>query len=159
MPSASRDVIEGNLLLARRFIEDVLGGGNPNSFDELVSDHIRVVTSLKPTGPIEGKAEYVKVLGETVSGQFIDREVTLEELSPLQDGRILAHIHTLATHVGEVFGIPPTNRRIRTNELLLMRFNNSELVELLVGSLIPMEFEMLFAPAIAASVLGRESEV
>lgn len=151
---ADERTLEENMSCARRFIEDVLGGKNQNAFDELVADDIRVSTVLKPGGWIEGKGEYVRVLGETVSGQFSGRELTVLEVAPLLDGRIMARLRAVATHTGEVFGIAATGRRITMHEMYLMRFRDAKLVELFVGSLNPLEFEMLFAPAISAAVLG-----
>lgn len=149
MDQASLTTIEENLALAWRFVDEVLGGGNPNAFDELVADDIKVTTILKPVGIIEGKYEYIKVLGETVSGTFADREISVRDLAPLLDGRVVARIQAKATHVGDVFGIAATHRRLRMHELLLMRFRQGKLAELYVAGLTPLEFEMLFAPAIA----------
>lgn len=154
MEQADRHVIETNLDCARRFIEEVLSGQNPNAFDELVSDDIRVTSVLKPTGVIEGKGEYVHVLGQTVSGQFADRSLTIEDIAPLLDGRVLARLRAEATHVGEVFGIAATHRRIVMRDLQVMRFRDGKLIELFVGGLNPLEFEMLFAPAIAPMLFG-----
>ncbi len=143
-----------NVENARRFIEEVLGGTNPNAFDDLVADDIVVSTALKPEGNIQGKAEYVAVLGATVSGQFSDRKVRIDDIGALVDGRVIARIYAEATHVGEVFGIAATNRRIIMHELHLMRFRDGKLVELFVGGLNPLQFEMIFASAISARILG-----
>jgi hypothetical protein len=150
-------IIKENLVCARRFLEEVLGGKNQNAFDELVADDIRVSTVLKPGGLIEGKGEYVRVLGETVSGQFSDRELTILDVAPLLDGRVMARVRAIATHTGEVFGTPATGRCITMHELCLMRFRDGKLVEVFVGSLNFLEFEMLFAQAISAAVLGPAS--
>jgi hypothetical protein len=155
MEQADPRIIQENLVSARRFIEEVLGGANPNAFDDLVADDIRVITILKPGGVIEGKGEYAQVLGQTVSGQFAGREIVIEDVAALLDGRVMARIVAKATHVGEVFGIAATQRRIAMHELLLMRFRDGRLAELFAGSLNPLEFEMLFAPAISRIVLEQ----
>jgi predicted ester cyclase len=144
-----------NLVLAQRFIEEVLGGKNPNAFDELVADDIVVNTVLKPSGSIHGKAEYVDVLGSTMSGQFSERSLEVHDITPLIDGRVMARVCAHATHVGDVFGVPATHRRITMHELHLMRFRDGKLVELYVGGLNPLQFEMLFAPAISPMVLAE----
>jgi hypothetical protein len=157
MDQADPRIVEDNLISARRFIDEVLAGKNPNAFDELVADDIQITTVLKPGGIIEGKGEYVRVLGETMSGQFADRVVNLLDVAPLLDGRVMARLTAVATHAGEVFGIAATGRRITMHELYLMRFRDGKLVELFAGSLNPLEFEMVFAPAISAIVLGSQS--
>src|ERR1700733_11984717 len=124
MDQVDLHIAEENLALAHRFIDEVLDGKNPNAFDELVADDIRVTTVLKPGGVIEGKGEYVRVLGETMSGQFADRVLTVLDVAPLMDGRIMARLQAVATHAGEVFGIPATGRRITMHELCLMRFRD-----------------------------------
>lgn len=155
MEYVDRDLIEDNVKLARQFIEDVFGGGNPNSFDDLVADDIVVSSVLKPEGLIVGKAEFSAVLGRTVSGgQFSDFELEIEDIAALVDGRVLVRLRGAATHVGEVFGIAPTHRRITMHGLHLLRFREGRLVELTSGGLNPLEFEMLFAPAISKLVFG-----
>jgi ketosteroid isomerase-like protein len=154
MEQADHALLEDNLAIARRFIDEILGAADPSTFDDLVADDIRVTTILKPTGVIEGKSEYLHVLGQTVSGQFANRELIAEDIAPLLDGRVLARVTAKFTHVGEVFGIPPTQQRITMRELLLMRFRDGKIIELVTGSLIPPEFEMLFAPAIRELVFG-----
>lgn len=154
MVQIDRSVIEANVALARRFIEDIFGAANPNSFDEIVADDIRVLSVLKPEGWIEGKAEYADVLGRTVSGQFSDFHIKVEDVVGTLDGRVVARLWLSGTHVGPLFGIPPTNRRIDHHVLQLMRFRDGKLVELISGSLNPLQFEMLVAPAIAKRILG-----
>jgi hypothetical protein len=156
LDQADLRTIEENRALALRFIEDVLGGRNPNSFDDLVADDIRVLTVLKPGGAIEGKAEYIRVLGETMSGQFTGYDLIVEDLVATIDARVVARLRRTATHVGEVFGTPASGRRITMHELHLMRFERGKLVELLTGGLNPLEFEMLFAGPIAEAVLKDE---
>lgn len=155
LDQADLPMIEENLALARRDIEDVLKAKNPNSFDELIADDIQVTTVLHPQGVINGKAEYIRVLGETVSGQFTDYEVSVEDLVSTMDGRVVARLRSSATHVGQVFGMEATGHRITMHELYLMRFRDGKLVELMVGGLNPLEFEMLFAPAITKLVFGE----
>ena len=87
----------------------------------------------------------------------VDLCQTVFDVAPLLDGRVMARLSAVATHAGEVFGIPATGRRITMHELYLMRFRDGKLVELFTGGLNPLEFEMVFAPAISAIVLRSPS--
>lgn len=154
--SASDDAIERHKDLARRFVERALGMGDMAAFDEIVAEDVVVHTGLKPTGSIRGKAEYKRVLAETLGRVFSDGEMAVDDVAATSDGRVVVRFTARATHTGALWGIQPTGRRITMREMHFMRFRDGGLVENWVGGLNPLEFEMIFAPAIAAMLFeGR----
>jgi ketosteroid isomerase-like protein len=145
---------EQNVHLATRFVKEILGGSNWMAFDELVAPDVRVSTGLKPDGLIEGRDEYKAVFGEIFgSGKFKEATLNLLAVVPTADNRIIAIFEAQATHVGELWGISATGRRIGMTEIHVLTFRDGKLVENLVGACNPLDFEMLFAPAIAKRIL------
>lgn len=143
-----------NMALATRFVTEILGGANWNAFDELVAADVRVSTGLKPDGIIEGREEYKAVFGAIFgSGKFKDADLSILAVIPTVDARIIAIIEASATHVEELWGIPATGRRIHMVETHLMTFREGRLSENLVGACNPLDFEMLFSPAISEKIL------
>lgn len=135
--------------LAQRFVLEILGGANWAAFDELVAPDVRVSTGLKPDGLITSRDEYKAVFGEIFgSGKFKDATINLLAVIPTADARVIAIFEAAATHVGELWGVPATGRRIGMCETHFMTFRNGQLAENLVGACNPLDFEMLFAPAI-----------
>lgn len=152
-PRADESTIARNTAAARRFVRDVLGGGDMDAFDELVADDVWVSTGLKPGAPITSKAEYAQVLGRTVGAALSNGVMTIHEVLPTIDGAVIVRFTAEADHTGEVEGVPPANRRLTLSETHLMRFRDGRLIENYVGALNPLHWEMLYAPVITPQVL------
>jgi len=156
--SADSTTIARNLAAARRFIEGVLGGAEPAAFAELVHPDIVVDTGLKPTGRIEGAAEYGAVLGATMGAAFANGRLEIRDIAPLVDGRVIVRFEASADNVAALNGVPATGRRFTFCELHLLRFDDAgRIVENRVGALNPLMFELWQAPATAAAVLGADA--
>jgi len=141
-----------HVALARRFVEGVLGGKDPAAF-ELVDENVWVSTGLKPDAPITSKREYGEVLASTLGRAFSEGEMRIEEILETSDGRVLVRFTATALHSGELFGVPPSGKRVTMAELHLMRFREGKLVENFVGALNPLSFEMIYADHIAKLIL------
>jgi ketosteroid isomerase-like protein len=135
--------------LARRFVEGVLGGKDPDAFNQLVAEDVWVSTGLKPDAPVTSKAEYGRVLQETLGVAFSEGALTIQDITETRDGRVLVRFVATVTHSGELFGVPPTGKRITMAEMHLLRFRHGKLVENYVGALNPLSFEMLYAEHIS----------
>lgn len=153
-PPAGAVAIERNTAAARRFVERALGAGDTAAFGELVADDVVVHSGLKPTGPIRGKAEYARTLAETLGALSDWSAMAVDDVAATADGRVVVRFSVEATHTGPLWGVGPTGRRVRMREIHLMRFRDGRLVENWVGGLNPLDFEMLFAPAITAMLFG-----
>ena len=139
-----------NVGLARRFILEILGGANWSAIDELVAPNVRASTGLKPDGFIEGRDEYKAIFGEVFgSGKFADASLNILAIVPTVDARVIAIFEAQATHIGELWGVPATGRRIGMMEIHFMTFRDGQLAENLVGACNPLDFEMLFSSAIS----------
>lgn len=140
--------------LARRFAERALGAGDAAAFDALVHDDDVVETGLKPEGPIRGKAEYGRVIAETLGAAISGASLTVDEVLDAGPGRAVVRFTAHGDHTGELWGVPPTGRRITMREIHLMRFEGGRLVENIVGGMNPLDWETIFAAPTAAKLAG-----
>ncbi len=154
MPDVPPELLARNAAAALRFVEGVLGGGEPAAFAEIVHPDVVVDTGLQPSGPIRGRDAYGRVLTETLGAAFSDGSLRVLDLTPLVDGRVLVRFEAEADNTGPLNGVPATGRRFTFHEMHLMRFADGLLVENLVGALNPLMFELWQAPASAPLVLG-----
>ncbi len=132
-----------NATLARRFIEEVLAGGNMQSFDELVAEDVVVNSGLSPFAPMIGKEAFRQ--GLHTLGAFSNGDMTIEDVLAVQD-RVIARYRAHADHTGDQLGVPPTGKRITMWEIRLMRWKNGQLIEDFVAD-INYDWPWLLAPA------------
>ncbi len=148
------DTVSRNLAAARRFVEGVLGGGDPAAMADVVAEHVVVDTGLKPDGKIVGRDAYGRVLGATLGTAFSNGRMEIKDIAALVDGRVMARFEASADNTGSLNGIAATNKRFTFCELHLMRFDDGKLVENWVGGLNPLMYETWQAPAMAPLLLG-----
>lgn len=152
---ADAATIDRNLAAARRFVEGVLGGAEPTAFAELVHPDIVVDSGIKPVdGPIRGAEEYGRVLGATLGAAFSGGSMTIDDIAPLVDGRVVVRFTATAENTAPLNGIAATGRTFTFKEVHLMRFEDGKLVENWVGALNPLMYEMWQSPVIAPALLG-----
>ncbi len=96
--------------VVRRFVEEVINGGNLDLADELISpDH----QNHDPTAPEVGEGpEGVKELIGAYRSAFPDLHFETGEMFSSGDGRV-AHRWTMTgTHEGEMMGVQPTGKKV-----------------------------------------------
>ena len=153
---ASPETRAANLAIAREFVERGLGGGDMETFDRLVAPDVWVSTGLKPGAPVTSRDEYKAVIGATLGRalSFADATMTIEDALVTTEGRVIIRFTAHADHVGELDGVPATNRRLALAETHLFRIEQGRIVENYVGALNPLHWEMLYADGIAREVLA-----
>ena len=157
MTAASPDVIDRNLAVARRFVEGVLGGSDPDAFDAVVHPDVVVDTGLHPFGRVEGREAYGRVLAETVGSAFSNGTMAIHDIAALVDGRVIVRFEATADNTGPANGVAATGKRFTFRELHFMRFDDGRLVENWVGALNPLMYEMWQATVIAPRLLGNQA--
>lgn len=97
--------------VVRRFVEEVINGGNLDLADELIAPDHR---NHDPTAPEVGEGpEGVKELIGAYRSAFPDLRFEIGEIFSSADGAAVAHRWTMTgTHEGEMMGIEPTGRRV-----------------------------------------------
>ena len=142
-----------NIRLARRFVEGVLGGADPNAFNEIVGGNVWISTGLKPEGAITSKAEYGQVLSSTMGKALSEGTMKIKDIVETFDGRVVVRFSASARHTGELYSVAPSGKRIEMAEIHLLRFQNGKLMENYVGALNPLSYEMLFREHISSLIL------
>jgi steroid delta-isomerase-like uncharacterized protein len=118
---------EHNKVLVRRIVEEMFNRGNlevaPEIFaaDFVDRGHERVTD--KADGP-HGFAQFVK----SVRAALPDLEATIQTI--IAEGDVVAMWNTAtATHLGELFGMPPSGKRISMRDFHFFRFANGKIIE------------------------------
>ena len=118
-------VEETNKAIYRRVYEEIWSGGSMETVDEVVSDDWR----SQGEGPdLRGKEGYKQIV-RGFKKAFPD--ISFKIKSIIAEGDWVA-VHTTCngTHTGELpGGIAPTGKRFEVNELAMVRFIDSEIVE------------------------------
>jgi predicted ester cyclase len=114
---------EINLELARRMLA-AFDANDDRVVEELVHPDYREHAGLAPVPGQDGVRESIAWVGQT----FTNRRTQVEDLIASGD-RVVARVHFSGTHVGELWGIPATDRRIATSHMHIWRVADGRLAE------------------------------
>jgi predicted ester cyclase len=115
---------EANKALMARFIEEVWNRGNMAVADELFHpDHTSPSAAALPPG-----AEGTKMIAGMFRNAFPDFHMTITHIAA-EDDRVAARFVEEGTHKGELFGIPPTGKRVCFSEIGILRIADGKVVE------------------------------
>lgn len=119
--------LENNKLLVRKIVEEMFNRGNLDVAAEIFADdfvdrgHQQVAD--KKDGP-QGFAEFVK----SVRAALPDLNATIQHMVAEEDFVAMWNTAT-ATHRGELFGMPPSGKRIQMRDFHFFRFASGKIVE------------------------------
>ena len=113
--------------LVRRIVDDMFNGGKAQVAAEIFApnfvDRGHETQAGKSGGP-EGFAHFVSAIRSALP----DIRATIHNM--IAEGDYVAMWNTAtATHRGELFGIPPSGRRISMKDFHFFRFQNGKIVE------------------------------
>jgi steroid delta-isomerase-like uncharacterized protein len=119
--------IERNKKLVRRIVDEMFNQGRLEVAAEIFApgfvDRGHQQVAGKKDGP-EGFAQFV----ESVRSALPDIDATIQNL--VAEGDYVAMWNTAtATHRGELFGMPPSGRRIEMKDFHFFRFSGGKIVE------------------------------
>lgn len=112
-----------NIALYRRFIEEF---NRPETVDELLAPDIELPT-LEPTA--EPNANGLKQLRAAFLDGFPDLWPTIDQIIATGDW-VASHNTWTGTNTGELFGQPPTGKKVSISELEIVRFHDGRIVDL-----------------------------
>jgi steroid delta-isomerase-like uncharacterized protein len=116
---------EANKAVVRRFLDEVISGGNPSMLGEVMA------ADVAWHGGSIGEAGNLEELGRIVGpflAAFPDMRVTVEDL--LADGDKVVARHTWeATHSGDFAGVPATGTRVRVTGTNIYRIAGGKIAE------------------------------
>jgi len=111
--------------VSRRYIDEVINKGNVNVIDELAASDF--VEHNPPQG-VSPDREGLKKATALFHTAFPDGKVTVEEDAFYGD-RLWNRYSFTGTHDGELFGMPPTHRPVKTTAIDVTRFSGGKIVE------------------------------
>jgi steroid delta-isomerase-like uncharacterized protein len=111
-----------NKAIVRRYIEQVFNEGQPDLIQEFLADEFDSHTELPP-GP-----EGVKLFLAASVAAFPDQQTTIEDVIAEGD-KVVVRATFKATHLGELYGIPPTGRSVTMSWMSIYRLTNGKIVE------------------------------
>ena len=112
--------VEQNKLVARRFIEEILGKGSFDLLNEITADTYidhNLPSGVTPRQSISG-----------FRAGFPDMQVSVEEVIAEGDKTVVRWTMR-GTNSGHFFGIPPTGRAVRMSGISMYRLEGSRLAE------------------------------
>lgn len=115
--------VEANRAATRRFLAEVINGGDLTAFDELVAPDYVDRSGDEPFG----RDEYRALLTATREA-FPDLYMTAEQIIAEED-RVAIYVRWQATHTAEFMGVPPTGRKISFDGIGMLRFRDGRMVE------------------------------
>jgi steroid delta-isomerase-like uncharacterized protein len=117
-------MVDGNIQLVHRTIEDVWNGRNPSAVEELVSSDWLGHSSL---GPTSGPAEYRQYF-DSLRAAFSDLRFDIED-QIAQGDKVAVRWTARATHDGNFMGLPPTGVEGEVRGISIYRVAGNKLVE------------------------------
>jgi steroid delta-isomerase-like uncharacterized protein len=113
-----------NEALVRRFFEDFCTGRRADLADELISpDYVSHGPQAPPAEGPQGVIERVGLYQETCDGHW-----RIDEMSSFGD-RVVTRWTGLGTHVGELMGIPATDRSFSVEAISIHRIADGKIAE------------------------------
>ena len=117
--------VEANKAIVRRFVEDVLAGGDFAVLAELTTPDCVECTALPGQPPGEGTVARYMVLWRAA---FPDLQIIIEDMIAEGD-RVAVRSTVCGTHQGDFLGLPPTDRRVAVVAMELYRLVAGQIVE------------------------------
>src|SRR5260370_30068034 len=106
---------EENKAVVRRFFAEVINGGNLDRADELITSDYIEHQRLPGAEGRQGIA-VAKAFLSMMRGAFPDYHFDMEDLVAEGD-KVVAHLTVSGTHRGEMMGLAPTGKRVRTSAI------------------------------------------
>jgi steroid delta-isomerase-like uncharacterized protein len=115
-----------NERLIRRYFEEVWNQGRLEILDELLAPDYVNHTPSTPNPP-RGPAGLKPIVAAIRAG-FPDLRYEIEDVIATED-RVVARVVMSGMHRGDLFGLAPTGRRVRVNQINIERVSNGQIVE------------------------------
>jgi len=116
---------EENEAIVRRHMEEYWNQGNLDVSKDIHSpDHVFHEQNSEPLRGSEALGQFVTMY----RAAFPDLHFTIEDLLAAGD-RVAQRWSCTATHQGELMGIPPTGKKVRTTGITIFRIANGKIAE------------------------------
>ena len=116
-----------NKEIVRRWIEEGWNRGNLGVADELYAADFTARSMEEPGRTLSGPGD-IKQLVKTVRSGFPDVHFTIDHLIAADD-KVVGAFTIRGTHMGELWGIPPTGRRVEFTAIDIWRLEGGRIAE------------------------------
>lgn len=120
-----RRIVDDNLVIARRFIEEVLNGGDLAVADELLGPGF--VEHHPRPGQRPGRDGFKQRIA-MLRTAFPDLQYTLDDEFAAAD-KVVIRVTARGTHQGELAGLAPTGRRFTMSGIVIFRIAGGKIIE------------------------------
>lgn len=112
-----------------RLFENLLGSGDAEEVTRAIDEFVAPDVLMRTPLPLDstGAAAMKEVFGR-LHGAFPDLHVEIDDLIAEGD-KVVARNTVTGTHRGEFMGLPPTGRKVRYDEIFVVRFADGRMVE------------------------------
>jgi steroid delta-isomerase-like uncharacterized protein len=118
---------EENKAIVRRFFEEVINEGNLDRADEFVTDNYVEHQELPGAEGREGIG-IAKAFLSMMRGAFPDFRFEVEDVIAEGD-RVAARVSVSGTHLGEMMGLAPTGKKVKTSGIEVFRLERGKMAE------------------------------
>jgi steroid delta-isomerase-like uncharacterized protein len=118
--------IELNKEIIRRYFGDVWNRGNLDELDQLLDANYINHTPSTPDPP-PGPAG-LKPIVRALRSAFPDLHFEIKDIVATEDS-VVARVVMTGTHRGDLFGLPPTGRRIEVNQINIEHIRDGRIAE------------------------------
>lgn len=118
--------VEANKAVIQRFFDEVFNQGNLEVVDEIVAEHVlgHDATSPEPKRGLESVKQVVILF----QNAFLDPHYLLFDLIAEGD-KVVARWGLRGTHRGMFMGVPPTEKPVSVNGIIIYRLEDHKIVE------------------------------
>lgn len=117
---------EQNKAIVRRFNKECVEEGNPDSFKDLLAAD--VVNHSAPDGMPKGAESFTWFLNDVLRTGFPDLKVKIWQ-QVAEGDFVTSRKSIIATHTGEIFGIPPSNKKVEIKVIDIIRLQDGKYAE------------------------------
>jgi predicted ester cyclase len=114
-----------NKAVVRQFFEKVINAANPDRANEFVTSNYVEHQQLPGAEGRQG-IEVAKAFLAMMGGAFPDYSFDIEDLVAEGD-KVVARVIVSGTHRGELMGLAPTDKRVRTGGIEVFRFEGGKM--------------------------------
>jgi steroid delta-isomerase-like uncharacterized protein len=114
-----------NVILARRWFEEVWNQRRTDTIDELLTDES---VSHSESGPLRGKREFKERAFDTFLSAFPDLRIAVEG-TVAEGDEVVVRWSARGTHLGDGLGFPATGRAVSFRGMTWIRYSGGKMVE------------------------------
>lgn len=120
------NLIQSNEQIIKKYFNEAWNQGKLEVLDEIIAPNYINHTPGSPN-PIPGP-EGLKPIIASLRKAFPDLKFTIENMV-ISEEQVAIHCIMYGTHTGDLFGLPPTGKKVKVNQMQIERIKEGKIVE------------------------------